>query len=48
MVWQIIVLYTEAKKKVCIYMHLLETKYFMFYEDNLGLNGIKFLIDLSS
>ena len=32
--------YTEAKKKVCIYVHLLITKYFLFYEENLSLNGI--------
>jgi len=32
--------YTEAKKKVCIYVHL-------FYEETLNLNGIKSLIDLS-
>ena len=41
-------LYTEAKKKGCIYKHLLITKYFLFYEENLSLNGIKSLIDLSS
>jgi len=40
--------YTKAKKKVCIYVHLLIPKYVLFYEENLSLNDIKSLIDLSS
>jgi len=40
--------YTEAKKKVCIYVHLLKTKLFMFNEDHVSLNGTETLTDLSS
>ena len=39
-------MYTEAKKKVCIYVHLLITIIFMFYEEIVSLNGIKSLMDL--
>jgi len=39
-------IYTEAKKKVCIYVHL--TKYGRFYEENVSLSGIKLSIDLTS
>ena len=41
-------MYTEAKKKLCIEVHLLITKNFMFYEEILNLNSIKSLIYLSS
>ena len=44
----ITVTYTEAKRKVCIYVHFLITNCLMIYEENLSLNGIKSLIDLSS